>query len=371
MNDIFGLGIGADSKSNIPIKSDVQASFYFIASTSSVANSVRFVQREGTGGYSLGTAGTLSISIQADDGTGKPSGVNLSGTTTITPGNHSDWEEYSDVSFGTKPALTFGQKYHLVFTNPSATNWFSINTLYNFSDLTPAQPRWTDAEFGTLHNENSSGWVHTSELPVFDLTYANGTHDGQSVYEAIVGNPGTISGNNMVRETFGGPTAVFDVDTVYIRLQRTSGSSPLTVTLETFVDPGIGALLASGTVPSASIPVVLPPYSSGGGVWVAVALSSKVTLNTTSKYSLRLSCPSDTTYTAFPLRTGDDTWSGNGKGFLSWSFKSYNDGQWGQKTTDASAWVGLYEYAQQDLQFYFPRFSAAVASSFSGWGMPA
>jgi hypothetical protein len=124
-----------------------------------------------------------------------------------------------------------------------------------------------------------------------------------------------------------------------IRLRRSSGTSPLVMTLQT----SAGVAIESVTVPAASVPVSAPGGANGGAVWVTAKFSSPHVLSNGASYDLRLSTASGTTYTTFPVRAGTD------KGLAAYSFSSGA----GQSTTNGSKWTDLYAYGHQDLQFYF------------------
>lgn len=340
---IYGPGVGFDSKANLQVGPNGQkVAVQFKCSTNSALNSVKFVQRGGTG-YSLGTGGTTTVTVQTGDGAGHPSGTILA-TGTITPGNPAgNWENYSPVTFASPPTLMANIIYYIVFTNPDVGNYISVNSVYSASPTTPRQALVLDSEYSVSYTTGAWGALDQRYLPVIDLAYTNGVHDGQAYFEAMVnaGNYATISGTlAMARELFtvsGGDRTVLSIS---VRARRTSGTSPLILTLET----AAGALIEAVTIPAASIAVSAPDYSGGGGaVWATATFSVPRVLANGYSYSLRLSCASDTTYTTFPIRTGTD------KGLLSWVFP---DGT-GQSTTDGTTWADLYLWSHEDLQFYF------------------
>jgi hypothetical protein len=349
--NIYGPGIGYDTKANVnvgPIGSgggNQKVAIKFKASTTSALNSVRWAQRggppHGGGAYSYGDGGTTSLSIQADDGAGHPSGTSL-GSGSITTGNPTgDWETYTPVSMLPAPILTAGSIYYIVFTNPDANNNISVNNAYLYYNTTPRQPIFSDSEFGLMITDGSWGVLESNYLPVVDLAYANGTHDGNSYYEAMIDRYAAISGSTgMAREQFtvsgGNKTATG----VGVRVRRSSGSSGLVVTLET----SAGSAIESVTIPSSSVPISAPGGDTGGAVWVTANFVSSHVLINGSSYNVRVSTASGTTYTTFPIRAG-----GADQSIVSYAF---TDGI-GQVTTDGSNWTNMYFSPYQvDMQCY-------------------
>jgi hypothetical protein len=336
---IYGTGIGYDTKANTPI-GQYKMAIRFKAGTTSPLKSVRFVQRGGTG-YSLGTGGTMTLSVRADDGSGHPSATSLA-QQSYTPGNPGGaWEKYDPVTFSSPATLTAGTIYYIVFTNPDADNHISVNSVYVYdAAASPRQPMFSDSDFGVLYASGSWGAPAEGLTPVVDLAYANGAHDGQSYYEAMIDRFATISGpSKMAREHFTVSGGSRTVGSASLRLRRSGGTSPLVMTLET----ATGAAIESVTVPAARVPVSAPGGDNGGSVWVTAKFSSPHVLSNGSGYNLRMSTASGTTYTTFPVRTGTD------KGINTYAFSCGT----GQSTTDGSTWTDLYSRSPQDLQFFF------------------
>lgn len=337
---IYGTGIGYDTKANIRIGDFGQKmAIRFKATTTSALNSVRFVQRGGTG-YSLGTGGTMTLSVRADDGTGHPSATSLA-QQNYSPGNPGgDWEKFDPVTFSSPATLTAGTIYYIVFTNASTSNYISVNSVYNYSATAPRQPMFSDSEYGLMYTSGSWGAIQSGYTPVVDLAYANGAHGGQSYYEAMIDNYATISGaSQMARERFTVSGGNKTVESASLRLRRTSGTSPLVMTLET----SAGSPIESVTVPAANVPVSAPGGDNGGAVWVTANFTTPRVLSNGATYNLRISTASGTTYTTFPVRAGTD------KGLATYAFSSGT----GQSTTNGSTWTDLYHKSHQDLQFYF------------------
>jgi len=337
---IYGTGVGYDGKANTPI-GQYKMAIKFKATTTSKLNSVRFVQRGGPV-YSAGTGGTLDISVRADDGAGHPSATSLA-QLSYSPGNPSGhWETYLPVTFTTPASLTAGTIYYIVFTNTTGgtTNYISVNNAYTNNPVVPRQPMFSDSEFGVMVATGPWGGLDPRLTPPVDLLYANGTHDGQSYYEAMNANYAAISGtSNMARERFTVSGGSRTASSASLRLRRSNGKSPLKMTLET----SAGQAIESVTVPAASVPVSAPGGSDGGAVWVTAKFSSPHILSNGASYNLRMSTTSDTTYTTYPVRPGTS------KGLATYAFA----GGSGQSTTNGSTWTDLYAWDQEDLQFYF------------------
>jgi hypothetical protein len=336
---IYGTGIGYDTKANTPI-GQYKMAIRFKAGTTSPLKSVRFVQRGGPV-YSLGTGGTMTVSVRADDGSGHPSATVLA-QQFYSPGNPGGaWEKYDPVTFSSPARLTAGRIYYIAFTNPDANNYISVNSVYVYN--TPAsrrQPMFSDSEYGLMYTSGSWGALARGYTPVVDLAYANGAHDGQSYYEAMIDIYATISGaSKMAREHFTVSGGSRTVGSASLRLRRSGGTSPLRMTLET----ATGVAIESVTVPAAKIPVSAPGEDNGGAVWVTAKFSSPHVLKNGSSYNLRISTASGTTYTTFPVRAGTD------KGISTYAFS----GGTGQSTTNGSRWTDWHHWRHQDLQFYF------------------
>jgi hypothetical protein len=240
--------------------------------------------------------------------------------------------------------------YHLVFDNVGnqAADFISLNDLLTFDGLAsnPRQPAFSD-DFATLYAENGPWKLQPLDLPIFDLAYADGSHDGMGYIGAMGQYYGSISGSsNMVRERYTVSGGNRTISSASVKVKRISGTSPLTIRLET----GSGALIDSATIPASSIALGNLPASDGdasilgGNTWVTANFSSAHVLTSGQTYNLRLSTSADTQYVAVPVQEGTD------KGLSSYRF---TDGD-SQKTVDGgSTWANLYLWGYTDLQFYF------------------
>lgn len=360
---IYGSGIETDSKDNFWVGHGQRVSFRFRSSGGSLTG-LAVNQRGGTaGGYSAGNGGQIKATIQGNVNS-KPSGTDL-GSVTWSPGNSGgDWEHLERHNFPTPIALTAGQLYHVVFTNPASgqnTNYVSLNVLNVISGASknPRQPAFTD-DFALLF-DRGAGWKQpgdpvtnpdpATETPVIDLTYADGSHDGNAYFGLIVDYYAIVSGSQQVRQTMK-PTADVKVKGAHVRLKRISGSSPLTMTLQ---GPG-GVTLASASVSGSGIPQSPGPTPAGNNHWNGASLAGgrwvgftfpEVTLVKGQTYYLKVQSPADSTYMAIPIREVSPTEAGG----TSWGARAFRDGS-GQKSGDGSNWADLYGYAPVDLQFY-------------------
>ena len=77
--------------------------------------------------------------------------------------------------------------------------------------------------------------------------------------------------SSMVREHFTVSGGDRTVASAHVRLRRTSGTSPLIITLET----GAGVLLEAVSIPSSSIPISAPGGDNGGALSAAAIMSMK------------------------------------------------------------------------------------------------
>jgi len=190
--------------------------------------------------------------------------------------------------------------------------------------------------------KQDKGWsVVASHVPIFDLAYADGRHDGQAYIGTLADRFGQVNGTaNMVRERFTVSGGNRTVSKAHVRLKRISGSGNLLVRLEA----GSGTVLGQATVPSSSIAVgATPPGNLQGDTWAHVTFPSPIVLTNGQPYALRLSTDASTTYTVVPIQQGTS------KGLQS---RVFADGD-GQRTTDGGAnWANLYPYDSVDLQFW-------------------
>ena len=345
---VYGSMVAADSLGNTQIGGtscgcvNGATSFRFRAATSSALETVLIYLVAGPG-YSGGTGGTLEVAVETDDLTTKhrPSG-NVLARIAMAPGNPIDIGVLPTLRFPQPPQLTAGQLYHLVFRNLDASptvNFISVDSLISFnSGKRPRQLGW-----GQLL-EAGRGWQFRPEYtPILALQYADGVTDGVGYMEVWVRTPKSISGANMVRQIVT-PSAPWTASSVSVRLKRTSGASPLTITLER----ADGTVLASGQV-AASDAVAGDRSPESGAGWVTLAFGSPITLEAGPRYHVVLSAPSDTEYLIHVIRKGTD--------YRFPPSTYFADGH--AEHTVGAGWLGMDQLggytnsAQGDLQFYF------------------
>lgn len=343
---LYGSGLNADTKANIQMGPEGQVGLRFKAGASSALNSIR-IQARGGPVYSGGTGGSYTVTVKAVDASGNPTGAALA-TQTYTPGNPGgSWTSYDLITWSSPATLVSGTKYVVGFLNADGSplvNYVSINCLYIFGGtLTPRQPKYTDADFAVLVNVSS--WLtRTQYTSNIDLTYASGYHDGQGYVQLFTAQYGTITGTTtMVRENFTVSGGARTVVSAAVRVRRSSGTDPLILGLYT----GAGVLIEAISIPAATVPISAAGSDNGGSVWVGGRFLTPHILANATNYYLRLSCASSSTYTAAPIRKGNDN------GFS--STLVFSDGT-GQFTTNSGAsWTDLYTFDSvgPDLQFYF------------------
>ena len=342
--------MGFDGKGNEQIKYSTSSgagimAIKFKASTTSALNAVRFTQRSGPG-YSSGTGGTLTVQVRPDNGSGQPHASTVLSTMSFNPVAYADHTEIYDLkTFSTPPNLTAGAIYYIVFSNSSSTDYVSVNCIYNEAPTTPRQPRFADSDFAILESYSNAWSFHALNyyMPVVDLVYANGVIDGQCYYEAMDGgNYRNINGtNSRIRENMLVSGGNKTVTGVYARVRRTSGASPLILTLK----DSAGTAIDSVTIPSTSIPVSTPGQNLVGSVWVGASFGASYTLASGSRYFLELSTAADTTYTTYPIRA-----RGNPQSYNSFYF---SDGLFEYATTGTDWTRGYYDPFQVNVQMYF------------------
>lgn len=358
---VYGTGISGDSRSNHQIGWTNRSKLdYRFRARGGTVKSIKVQERGGpshdqtvpTYGYSWGNGGLIKASIQGDNA-GLPSGTIL-GSVQWAPGNpvkddgktpSSDWEKWPEHLFPTQPNLTPNGLYHLVFENVAADqvgNYMSLNVLYTMGTVssTPRQAAFSD-DFAALYGGGLKPWaLMPNDVPIFDLAYTDGGHDGSAYIGTLADKFGIVSGGqNMVRERFT-PRAALTVAKAHVRVKRIGGIGPLLVALT----DAAGTVLTSAGVPSSAIAQgSAPPGNLAGDTWAHAAFAAPRILDAGVPYSLRLSTDASTTYTAVPIQQGTS------KGLAS---RVFGDGD-GQRTTDGGAnWSNLYAYDYVDLQFW-------------------
>ncbi len=339
--------VACDSKNNLMIGPMGRISHRFRASTSSLLLRVRWPQRwgldsQGREAYSGGDGGKIRISLQADVG-GHPSGVPLAACPDYVPGNA--WNtiqgnsKYYEHSFTTPYTVTKGTVYHVVFenvhSNPAA-NWISTNEIFSWEPTNPIQPT-LDPITACLNDKG--GWQITQSnknTPVMDLTYADGTHDGQAYIQSMRDYRAPVQGANKVRQRFTRSGPDMAVTTLGLKIMRASGSTPLTVQIigngetRTLTFPASSVYLGNDDLDA----------TKPSGRWITDTFPA-LNIRQGVMYDILLSTDTATRYVVVPVREGHQ------EGFRSFAFR---DGQ--AEKSSGGAWAPLYAYSPTDLSFY-------------------
>ncbi len=342
LSQIVGV-MGADSKGNCSIGPMGRVSHTFRATSSSPFAGVRFPQRWGPGGYSGGTGGTISISIQSDLN-GLPSGV-LFATTEWRPGpqpiDAKLWAPFNRHALTSLKAPTKGALYHVVWHNldPSPkVNYASVNPVMQWDPPTPRQPLWPDDEFAVLTERKGPMEVWRNYTAVLDVDHVDGSHDGQGYIQSMRDFQALVSGVNRVRERLTG-LGGHRVSTIGLRILHVSGSGPLIVTL------------AGQSVSIPASRFLTGPADMNGwapaGRWVEEVIPPVVLPDATA---LELSCDSATRYTVIPVRKGTDTAKVPGS---NGSFDPVTVFMTGSaEKSSGGSWSSLYSGSPTDMSFY-------------------
>jgi hypothetical protein len=330
----LGSRVGADALANTRIGGPfgTTLAFRFRSTWSGSVTGVRFyvvVNSGSVGEYSGGDGGILRVSLVAHGKNGRPTAKTLA-SAELHPQIRTISFPY--VRFGTRPKVTAGRSYDIVFTNTSPhprENWVSVNALVG-TGAGVAPPPLALAG-GVLLGDSTDGGATPSNwraraqgsgesyLPIVDIVGArDGQHVGLGYMESWVSNPKTIDSSSAVRELFTyrrtRPARVLEA---LVRVRRTGDQvAPLSVRLE---DPD-GKPLAVAGVPGALVP-------SDGPGWVKATFPKPPLLRDGQKLALVLRSAGGT-YEAYPLRKGEnfgfdrDTFFGDGHAQFS------RDGGW-------------------------------------------
>ncbi len=353
----YGPGIGADSLDNHQVATE-DVDFRFRAAASSTLVSVRWYDIYTTkcaphssvdagtcpddcapsgANYACGTGGTMHICIRADDGTSAhlATGADLA---CVDHPNATAPPYFPLETFPSPPTLVAGELYHVHWhnTDPTPTvNFTSVDTLYVTSATVPRQPTISDTDLAVFRGTT----LRPQDTAILQLVYGDGTVQGQGYMEVWIDAPASVSGTSQVRETFTVSGGDRSVHGAFVRVSRTSGTSPLTVRLE----QADGTLIEQQPIPSSA-------FGATDATWAGALFASPHVLKSGTAYHLVLSSPTDTVYSAFGVRRG-----------ASYSFVPptfFGDG-FGQFTTDGTTWVGFTQpggsanNTDADLQLYF------------------
>jgi hypothetical protein len=358
----YGPGIGADSLDNHQV-ADVDVDFRFRAATTSQALSLIWYNiydikcaphAADAGGtcplncsksgsvYACGTGGTMHICLEPDDGDAGhlATGVELA---CVDHPMASGPPFLPTETFSSPATLNKGVLYHLHWhnTDPSPTvNFTSVDTIAVRQATVPRQPLIPDLDLAVFRGTTE----RAADTPLFQLTYADGTVQGQGYLESWINAPVAVSGASQAREQFTVSGGDRTVRAVSVRLNRADGGSPLTLTLES----ADGGLIEQGSIPASHFP--LGSAATLSATWATLPFASAHPLASGASYHLVLSAPADTVYEVYGLERG------NGYGFLPPTF--FADG-YAEESADGGPWQGLTQPGGQpnrinaDLQFYF------------------
>jgi hypothetical protein len=347
---VYGSAIGMDGLGNTVVggSDKTSTSYRFRASTSSKLNSMRiYIMGPQYAGYGAGTGGTFEATVQADDGTSlhAPSG------TVLATANFKPTTTFPTVTWSSPASLTAGKLYHVVFRNIDANpaaNYASVNGIFMYQPTSPRQPAFSDTDWGQPTRSGTGSWSDkVNTVPIMQLAYANGVTAGEGYMEVWIRSAKNISGTAKAREAFTVSGANRKVSSLSVRLMRISGSSPLTLRLET----ADGTLVEQGTIAASNIAIGTPGDHGGSGhaTWETWTFSAPHTLAAGTGYHVVLSTASDTTYSVFVIREG-----------VSYGFGSattFADGH-AQYASNGTSWTAFSQDGggaldQGDLQFYF------------------
>ncbi len=347
ISGVYGPGIGMDSLNNTRVggPDNISTSYRFRASTSARLSSIRiYIIGPTHAGYGAGTGGTWEVTVRSDDGTSAhgPSDTVLA-TTTIKPA-----DGLPLITWSAPATLTAGTLYHVVFRNIDARpdlNYASVDGVFMFRPTAPRQAAFSDLDWGQPMRSGSGAWSDRSNtVPIMQLNYANGVTDGLGYMEVWVRSHKTISGSAKAREAFTVSGANRAVSSFSIRLMRISGSSPLTVRLET----SGGTLIEQGTIAASEIAVGTPGIDGTQPTWETYTFTTPRTLLAGQGYHVVLSTEADTRYSIFVIRKGT-SYNFASSTFFGDGHAQYTSGAgWGPFTQDGGGPLD-----QGDLQFYF------------------
>lgn len=309
---VYGAGWAADSLNNHVIGGPGarKVSFRFQAQATGDVTTARFywiINTGGSTGYAAGTGGTIRVEVLLDDGTAghAPTGSPLGGFT-HAPGlsngtsGSPNTVAFVQKSFEAPVHLVQGNLYHVVFTNldaAPATNWISVNGLVSWT-ASQAMPARSSTHFTVLNHSNGRWRDQTVtdgggalNIPIMDLGFTDGHHEGNGYMEVWLGQPRAITSSMGVREVFT-PAAEVRFDALGVRLRRTSPDGLLTLRVE----QADGTVVATVDVPG------LQAMSDRHG-WVGGVLPATVTLAAGQGYRFVVSAPSGA-FEAYPIRDG-------------------------------------------------------------------
>ncbi len=345
----YGPAWRANTKANIRIgdTNAQKSSVRFKAATTSTLVSFIATPRGGAG-YSLGTGGIWRNTLQTDNGAGAPSGTILA-TQDYTPGIPSGGT-FVRITFASPASLTQGNLYHLVIQNVDANptvNWCSVNDTFIYGGvLSPRQPKYADADYARLTSVNGGAFAVAGQYgAVIDLTYANGTHQGNG-YIGMIDTDTPVAGSvdyanitstSFARERFvvSGGDKIVTGGEVFMR--RTSGTANLHI--ELYATAG-DTLIEQVSILATAVAISAPGGDNGGMTVVPFTFSASHTLTNGTSYYLRLSTTPGTTYSVSDVRKGTASSTGLAGGFNTTTY--FGDGEAEYTTNSGGSWIRMY-----------------------------
>lgn len=347
---VYGAAFNIDSKDNQRLDGSVVAVMFIAATTTTITNIVWQIRR-GVG-YSLGTLGTVRVSVKADDGTSnhRPTGADLASTDVGGGADHAGavGGYVINTALGSPPTISKGTAYHVVFTNVDgspASNYVSVNSVWTSgSTLVPRQPAFDDALFKMSYNTGTWATLAKDTADI-DIVCADGNHLGSAYVQAKIDFWGVIAGpNGKVRCNFTVSGGDKIVTAMNARISQQSGTGPLTMRLET----GAGTLIESGSVATTGVAAWTLGADPAAGTWFRVPFAVPHVLTNGSTYHLVLSTDNSSSYAMVPMlyRDGSD----DGTHFM--QSRAFTDGT-GEVTTDGTTYSTIYGAFPQNIQTYF------------------
>ncbi len=264
--------------------------YRFVAEYTGTVKTVRWENRTGTG-YSVGTGGTIQLSIQTDNG-GYPSGVKLG--TTAAYANAASIGHFPKLPFTTQPQLTYGTTYHIVFEQLTPNvGKVSVNDLH---DWTPPPDGLVifpllKSKLASIRFENNAWRVMPGYIPIYELVYTDGIAKGQPWMDGGRGCFQNIGGGNVARQSFTMYDRAATVTGVYFAFFRTGTVGPVTISLTSSGGTALSTATIDGNQASISTegdnspvhwlytPIGPTTFAKGGKYYVKFQAAAGSTLN--------------------------------------------------------------------------------------------
>lgn len=333
-----GAGYPANSLSNIEIGKFTgrTVDYRFVCDHAGTVTQVQvfFVFRGTAGftGYWNGNGGTILVQLEADDGSGQPSGSALSSYSIADPltancGTGCVGASYRTITLSPASVpLTAGSVYHLVFTNTAAdpiNNFISLDGLGTSVSGSNVWPVVKDSTYAMLFSNAPPLVVSSNVMPLLNVIYDDayrqgvGYIDDKSLTVAAGGIP------SQIEQTFTVGSSDFVLNGISVRFTPVASGSA-TVTLY----DGSLSVVASGTI--GFVGGIVPP-------WYSVGFPS-VKLTATSTYTLVVA-PTSGSLTAKLLEHGT-------LGLVTEGWTQHCS-QW-----SGSSWSACYSNAATDMEYY-------------------